>query len=605
MTKSIIFSFVCIVACFLIVSSFNDGQCKNSTGNGGAVFTMDDVFKTGKGKIIGTILNTNGGPIANVSVFAEPMEGHDNDNTLFSTEPVVTNSNGEYKIKRVPVGTYKVMAVPHEGDNFFSTDVFNVNVFARKTAFVDMKLSAKASAGATFIGSAVCKDCHSDKHSSWLKTAHANTHLPPSEDTVAAPFDNVIRFTSDGKVKFNAFISDHEYKVMLFDLNNELVSETYTVVRTHGGVAHVGKLRFHNMIGKSHYILPIQYNNRNIDPDNPDAAWVSYNPDRWYNVDGTLRTPDSEKDSYEQNCEGCHATGLSVAKSGSEFVSSSTEIGIGCEECHGPGSVHVATGGGNANNIINPEFLTVEMSSQVCGQCHIRVASMPGPNGANFETEYPSIVNGDEIVPYVFGNDLNDFISLTNLKGIGTPGYWNDNDESFGVDASENNHSKKHHQQYLDFSKSYHFEVVGLACFDCHSPHKADLENQLRLENDNNDLCLSCHPDKREMGVNVANGDELNVHTKHVWDPEVSKASRCSGCHMPKTAKSAVNNDIHSHVFDIIKPAISLSMAGKNDAAGVKNDASSVIMNACFSCHPEDDDYGVSRWLAWEDKVVE
>ena len=141
-------------------------------------------------------------------------------------------------------------------------------------------------------------------------------------------------------------------------------------------------------------------------------------------------------------------------------------------------------------------------------------------------------------------------------------------------------------------------------CYDCHTPHSNDIVNQLRFENDDNSLCLSCHPSKDEMGLDVITGEELNVHTKHVWDPEGSKASRCSGCHMPKTAKSAVYTDIHSHVFDIIEPPVSLAMADKNDVDGVENGSSSVIMNSCFSCH-DDEDYGAQRWFDWNDMVVE
>ncbi len=595
---------IAIVICFFLFSSLNIVLSYENTGKGSTFFTMNEIFRTGNGNISGAIVNTNGEPIGNVSVIAEEIGQRDNDSMLFSTNPVLTNSKGRFKIKKVPVGTYKVVATPQDDAGYFSTDVFNVNVFARKTALVDMILSATVSDDAIFVGSEGCKLCHPNQHSDWQKIAHANTHLIPSVETVVAPFDDVTMSTSDGKVKFDAFISGDDFKVMLFDLNDDSITATYTVERTHGGVAHIGKQMYHVVIGNSHYILPIQYNHRNIDPDDPDSAWVSYFPERWYNDDGTLRTPDSEKHSYEQNCEGCHVTGVSIEKSGSEFVSSSLEMGVGCENCHGPGSIHVNTGGGNANNSINPQFLTVEMANQVCGQCHIRVVSKPGSNGANFETGYPAIINGDEIIPFVLGKDLNDFILLTNLNGDTTPGLWNDNDESFGNDVSKNNHSKKHHQQALDFTKSEHFNAVGMMCFDCHFSHSGDLQAQLRLENDNNELCLSCHPDKREMGINVSTGEELNVHAKHVWDPEGTGESRCSGCHMPKTAKTAVNNDITSHMDDIIEPAISLAMAEKNEADGVENNASTVITNACFGCHP-DDDYGVLRWMVWNSKVVE
>ncbi len=568
-------------------------------------FVMKEGLFSGKGRIIGTIIDRKGEPVANATVLVESMLGVGSDDAT-EIKSVQTNSDGRFKIRRVPVGRYKVTVVPQEDDNLLSSDKFNVNVFARKAAIADMELSANIPDGASYVGSAACQSCHGGKHSAWIETAHAKTHLTPSISTVVAPFDNTIRFTGDGKVKFRAFRSGEEFEVTVFDLNDESVFVTHEVARTHGGVAVKGKQRFHVKIDNSHYLLPVQYNNRNVDPENPDDAWVSYHPERWYNEDGTLRTPDVDKHSYEQNCEGCHATGLKIDKVSNEFISSSKEIGIGCEECHGPGSIHASSGGGNGNNIINPAFMTVEAASQTCGQCHTRVVSKPGDNGANFETGYAAIVDVEEIVSYDAGKDLDNFVSLTKLDGSATPGFWNDNDvDGFGDAASINNHSKKHHQQVIDYSKSHHFVEAGLMCFDCHSPHSNEIEAQLRLNNDDNSLCLQCHPDKEEMGL-VANdeGEFLNVHTKHTWDPEDSKASRCSGCHMPKTAKTAVFTDIHSHVFDIIKPAISLAMAEKNSDDGIENDASSVIMNACFSCHP-DEDFGVARFTAWESRVVE
>ena len=593
---------------FLVFSaSYNESVFGESLKRRG--LSSDPVMRTGlfsgRGRIIGTIINRKGEPVANATVFVEPMGG-DEDSQNAEIKSVQTNSDGRFKIRRVPVGRYKVTVVPQEGDNLFSSDKFNVNVFARKAAMADMELSAKVADGASYVGSAACQACHGGKHSAWVETAHAKTHLSPSVSTVVAPFDNTIRLTSDGKVKFRAFTSEVEFEVTVFDLNDESVFVTYEVARTHGGVAVKGKQRYHVKIDNSHYILPVQYNNHNVDPENPDDAWVSYHPERWYNEDGTLRTPDVDKHSFEQNCEGCHATGLKIDKVSNEFISSSTEIGIGCEECHGPGSIHANSGGGNGNNIINPEFMTVEAASQTCGQCHTRVVSTPGDNGANFATGYPAIVDVEEIIAYEAGKDLGNFASFTKSDGSATPGFWNDNDvDVFGDAASVNNHSKKHHQQVIDFTKSYHFIEAGLMCFDCHSPHSNAGEAQLRLNNDDNSLCLQCHADKEEMGL-VANdeGEFLNVHTKHVWDPEGSKASRCSGCHMPKTAKSAVFTDIHSHVFDIIKPAVSLAMAEKNSDEGIENDASSVIMNACFSCHP-DEDFGAARFIGWESKTVE
>jgi hypothetical protein len=85
-------------------------------------------------------------------------------------------------------------------------------------------------------------------------------------------------------------------------------------------------------------------------------------------------------------------------------------------------------------------------------------------------------------------------------------------------------------------------------------------------ENDNNTLCLACHATHgdfenipKEWVADYQNhindiGTIVSAHTNHDYDPDGSGESRCSKCHQPKTAKSAVNYDIHSHSFEPIAP---------------------------------------------------
>jgi len=55
----------------------------------------------------------------------------------------------------------------------------------------------------------------------------------------------------------------------------------------------------------------------------------------------------------------------STAKGGGEISKQTTDMG--CESCHGPGSLHVKAGGG-AGTIVNPR-----KSPETCFQCHLEV----------------------------------------------------------------------------------------------------------------------------------------------------------------------------------------------------------------------------------------
>ena len=557
----------------------------------------------GTGKIVGKVTNTDGSPLPDITVSIQLIT----DGMIYGSSfenVATTNKKGKFKITGLTAGKYIVRATPSSDEFYLPNDKFKVTVKSKKTKKVKIKLSAASDATSAYVGSTPCLGCHPDQKV-WEDTAHANTIRTPTSETVVAPFNGDTITTSDSKVKFKPFIENNEYKVTLYNLTDESISVTYSIARTHGGVATSGKQRYQAKIGNSHYILPIQYNNRNVDENNPDAAWVSYNPNDWYNGNSLIaadaNTPPNKNKSFEQNCEGCHVTGLSITRNADEeFVSSSKETGISCESCHGPGGQHVSAGGGKAQYIVNPEYLATDRGNEVCGQCHIRVKNKTGESGAEFETEYPCIINGEEITPFIPGKILANYIEETGSDGKPTAGYWNDNDTSLGENASDNNHSKKHHQQYQDLAKSVHYNYAGNKCYTCHEPHGTGVSGtaQLLRQSDNNKICITCHND---LAKTAKKDNELqNKHAKHLYSSSDVGGSLCTGCHMPKTAKSAVDNDISSHVFDIIKPYTSKAMADASTAAGTTNSPSTVITNSCYGCHSEDTDYSIERWDEWE-----
>ena len=568
--------------------------------------TTPKEYKSGStGKINGKVTNTAGSPLSNIPISIQLLTEESIYGSDFE-EVATTDKDGKFKITGLTSGNYIVRAGPSTNASYLANDKFNVYVKSNKTKKVKLKLSSAAPADAEYVGNAVCLGCHPDQKD-WKDTAHANTILTPTSESVAAPFNGNIITTSDGKVKFKPFTTNDNYYVTLYNVADESVSVTYSVARTHGGVALAGKQRYHVKIGNSYYILPIQYNNRNVDETNPNAAWVSYNPTNWYNSDNTLITTDADtppniNKSFEQNCEGCHVTGLGITRNvNGEFISTSEEMGISCESCHGPGEQHVSAGGGKSKYIVNPEYLATDRGNEVCGQCHIRVINKEGGSGADFETEYPCIINGEDITPYIPGNTLANYIEETTSDGKSTAGYWNDNNTStLGENASENNHSQKHHQQYQDLTKSVHYNYARNKCYTCHEPHGKGVEGtpQLLRESSNNKLCTNCHSDLTK--TTKESGNTENIHARHYYSPNDAGGSLCTGCHMPKTAKSAVDNDISSHVFDIIKPNTSKAMADYNTANGKTNNPATVITNSCYGCHSDETDYGVELWKQWE-----
>lgn len=412
--------------------------------------------------------------------------------------------------------------------------------------FLAMTLAASlAVAQPQYAGSAACSGCHKAIHEKWKDTLHnkSQQEITATNDPVVVNWSGTVRLKAgkipEASIDLNE-TPDGVHRVTLIDAKDAGKKATYTVARTYGGWGW--KQRYQVKIGDSHYILPIQWNQLT-------SRWVPYNLHYWYNEDGSLRAPAKDR-SFEAQCAGCHNTGLQIEKTAaSEFRTTYVELNIGCEKCHGPGSEHVRAGGGK-KAIVNPRNLPFERSLEVCGQCHSRGVSQP--NGVH-EFAWDDAKN----TAYVLGQPLRQYFSD---KG----GRWGDPEA----------HSRQHHQQWLDYLKSKHYGAQ-VRCFDCHDPHGGPGAFQLVKADYNNTLCLSCHAKDKRFATNEA----IRMHTKHNYAPETRGTSRCSACHMVKTASSAEASDIHSHQFRLIRPAVSLEMFNK--------DPKNVIANSCNGCHAE------------------
>lgn len=230
---------------------------------------------------------------------------------------------------------------------------------------------------------------------------------------------------------------------------------------------------------------------------------------------------------------------------------------VGCEACHGPGSLHVIMYG-DPDLIVKPvEDFDAQQANDACGMCHVRGKSSTG--------KFSFLWDDETDHAYVLGEPLFDFFQTA-------AGFYPD-----GVT------SRQHHQQYHDLYNSSKptFRFHQVRCYECHDPH---LDNDASIREvmyeqvgeellpiptrvDDNTLCLACHAThgpfvditKEIIADYEANRDAIaavvTAHTHHPYAPErLMGLSRCTGCHMPKTAKSGDPYDIHSHTFEAISP---------------------------------------------------
>ncbi len=312
--------------------------------------------------------------------------------------------------------------------------------------------------------------------------------------------------------------------------------------------------------------------------------------------DDLIRDPDPGK-NIQLNCMGCHATGYTqyVDAVTGERLCDSVELpegeydidgdgllnvlNTGCETCHGPGSDHVAHGGGRY--IVTPDILSPSRENLICMRCHDRQegnGTVKNDHPLNPDDEFP--LPGISRAEY-----LQDYVVRPGPK---ISHFWTD-----GL------HSKKHHQQGPDLMKSMHWRNPDelLACSDCHHMHGGTGHEFMLLEDPDepdSPLCMRCHAPY--IGTTFEHTlAELGVG-------HGAASATCVKCHMPKAAKTGAGeygyllgpptgtsadddltyfvNDISSHVFDVPR---------KNNpgVAGVQPAKAMPIpyTNSCGTCH--------------------
>ncbi|MFN7920836.1 MAG: hypothetical protein U0Q16_12105 [Bryobacteraceae bacterium] len=204
-----------------------------------------------------------------------------------------------------------------------------------------------------------------------------------------------------------------------------------------------------------------------------------------------------------EDCIVCHAgRPRAVARRDGLFEDPPfAEAVIGCENCHGPGALHVserARGGAVRKPdtaIVNPRHLEPRRADDICMQCHqggaVRVL-LPGRKYSDFRP----------------GSKLVETLAIFNAPA------------SSDSDLLE-------HDSSMRLSACFRGSSGKLGCITCHDPHQepADPVTFFRAK------CRSCHTESACKAIK----------------PAQASAANCIGCHMPRReighiAHSALTN---------------------------------------------------------------
>jgi len=369
---------------------------------------------------------------------------------------------------------------------------------------------------ATYVGSASCRECHQQVYDRWSKTRMANVVRDPREHP-------------------DAIIPDFSMPHTLLTFSANDVALVY---------GSRWKQRYFKKVGDDYFPFAAQWDVMNkvwrpyMVADGTDWWTAFYPADNFQRPTGPL-------------CDGCHSVNYNIE------TKTVTEWNVGCERCHGAGSVHVQQK--TRSTILNPARMDHVQANDTCIQCHSQGQPLTSPIAGKYY-DWP--------VGYHVGLNLADFWKLEEHELGGTT-----------FTHFPNGTGHKNRMQGNDYVQSLMYER-GVTCFSCHDPHGSENDSILRMPA--NQICTTCHSPNSQTGPRAVS---IEAHTHHKAD---STGSQCVACHMPKIEQTIANVNVSSHTFHFVSPA--------------QTDATK-IPNACNVCHTDKDTaWATAALKTWTDR---
>ena len=420
----------------------------------------------------------------------------------------------------------------------------------------------------SYVGSAACERCHQEDYDEWKRSLHVRMTKPIAEAEVIGDFSGA-RLTAHGR-GFEFLTTDGK-PTMRVSFGGG-APETFTIDYTLGFKRYQGYLS--TLDDGRIYVLP--------------AFW-HVDTKRWIDWKEITPIPDGAHDLrqiWNSNCFNCHATNLvrSFDVERKTLKTSWTEMGIGCEACHGPGSRHIelidaahkdpSLKPGGTLEIYSSPNGSPRQSFDTCGYCH-----------GNKKNIFAGFTAGSRYEDFALPFLISAPIPETDLQG------------EFWPDGRPNRFNRT---QALTVSGC--FKAGEIACTTCHAAHGSPNPFSLRVDitkgDEGDKLCTQCHRASalgsqlsavgaQRSGVNVESGasdadrerregasgelraDGRNTLERHTFHAASSEGSRCINCHM-----SDVNWRLlirrRDHTFHAPVPEITTAFG---------------VPNACTTCH--------------------
>ncbi len=395
----------------------------------------------------------------------------------------------------------------------------------------------------TFVGSSACQDCHKPEFDKWQGSHHDLAMDVANETTVLGDFEDS-EFTLHG-ITTRFYKKDGEY-----------------FVYTNGPGGVMDEFRITHTFGwypLQQYLVPFPGGRLQTLP----IAWDS-RQNRWFRVPPEDLTDPTDwlywtnaAQNWNGMCAQCHSTNLkkNYDPETDTYNTTWSDMDVGCEACHGPGSRHVDWA--QMSEMARPRVDNFELLQQTSGIASRELVELCAPchsrRGAIADDTHVKADLLDKYLPSLLSEGL----------------YYADGQIEDEVYV------------YGSFtqSKMYRHDV---RCSDCHDVHT------IQLVKEGNDLCLQCHRaalyDSKEHHFHKSHDEAgepiLSAQGNILFD--VGSGSECVQCHMPGRTYMGVDYR-PDHSFRIPDPVLAAEIGAPD---------------ACLRCHITEDS-------AWSQEAVQ
>ena len=340
---------------------------------------------------------------------------------------------------------------------------------------------------AEFVGDATCFDCHEDQYQGFQEHGMSNSMFRLTKENAVELFGSEVVTDSSTGLHYRSVAADSGFfmEEYLLDANGKKV---HRLLRSLDWVVGSGTSARTYLSEKDGWLYEVP------------VTW--YTQQKRWDFSPGYRIANKRFDrKIGDRCMACHNSyATPITQTNGAY--SEVPQGIGCERCHGPGSIHVderlksqGSAEGVDLTIVNPAHLSLDANLDVCQQCHLNASVSLLRTGKTAYNFRPS-------------QRLDEYVAL----------FATDQKNEDGIEVIS-------HADRMKLSACF-IETMTLedplTCTTCHDPH-----NGFRTKGPEqfNATCQNCH-DGSELRSTFATQASKTIHVDE---------ANCIACHMPKT----------------------------------------------------------------------